>query len=609
MVPGALVNVGLEPATFYGNKRITGTLTVQGASISVGTNPAQSGALRTPNNQGLVSRNAANTADITVVNLNASNQVEIAPGGQASLVGGALSVSGLLTANAAGNNQVGGVTFNAGAVTTTGNITINKTRPEVILATSGINQAHLASYGTGSTHITANAYYDGTNWNIDQTTLPGVALILNRDASGVADALEIERATAGTNPRTMTALLTLSGAGQLKLPTVSSSGGILIGGDAQLYRDAANTLRTPGSLTVDTNLLAGTTRSLTAYNAGGVYVGQSPADPGANNLQVQGLVGIRAAPTSGSTLRLGAIDGVNEGGEIRADGAGAYPEWYIDNYQGHMRLMLAGTTQDFIFQTTGGIPRARFYASGGAYFGSSPADPGANNLTAQGTIRANSGGGANVAFLANSGGSQALVTAGTWSTRLAVSLGGTITGTDGGLQDMINVAPTFRPSLSTIQASGIHVDPVASPDSGITISRVAFFSTSFGIKTGLGSVTNAYGLYIPNPAIGTNNYAAYFGGNVGIGTDTPPAQLTVTGGAYIGSSPVDPGANNLQVQGDIFGPAGSTTMTSGFIFIPAAGGAPTGIPTARSGRVPLYYDTTNNRLYVYNGGWKSVALV
>lgn len=60
--------------------------------------------------------------------------------------------------------------------------------------------------------------------------------------------------------------------------------------------------------------------------------------------------------------------------------------------------------------------------------------------------------------------------------------------------------------------------------------------------------------------------------------------------------------------GNIYGTAGSTGMTDGFFYIPAAGGAPTGAPTAVSGTVPMYYDTTNNKFYVYNGAWKSVTL-
>jgi hypothetical protein len=60
--------------------------------------------------------------------------------------------------------------------------------------------------------------------------------------------------------------------------------------------------------------------------------------------------------------------------------------------------------------------------------------------------------------------------------------------------------------------------------------------------------------------------------------------------------------------GNIYGTTGTTGMTDGFFYIPAAGGAPSGTPTAISGRVPMYYDTTNNKFYVYNGAWKSVTL-
>jgi len=51
----------------------------------------------------------------------------------------------------------------------------------------------------------------------------------------------------------------------------------------------------------------------------------------------------------------------------------------------------------------------------------------------------------------------------------------------------------------------------------------------------------------------------------------------------------------------------ATSATDGFLYIPTCAGAPTGTPTTKTGMVPLIFDTTNNNLYIYNGGWKKTT--
>jgi hypothetical protein len=48
--------------------------------------------------------------------------------------------------------------------------------------------------------------------------------------------------------------------------------------------------------------------------------------------------------------------------------------------------------------------------------------------------------------------------------------------------------------------------------------------------------------------------------------------------------------------------------TDGFIYIPTVAGTPVGAPTAFAGGVAMIFDTTNNKLYIYDGGWISVTL-
>lgn len=55
----------------------------------------------------------------------------------------------------------------------------------------------------------------------------------------------------------------------------------------------------------------------------------------------------------------------------------------------------------------------------------------------------------------------------------------------------------------------------------------------------------------------------------------------------------------------------ATTATKGFVMIPSCAGAPTGVPAdIPTGQMPMVFDSTNNKIYVYDGAWlATVALL
>lgn len=135
-------------------------------------------------------------------------------------------------------------------------------------------------------------------------------------------------------------------------------------------------------------------------------------------------------------------------------------------------------------------------------------------------------------------------------------------------------------SLSTTQAAAFSL-----------VNYQHFLAGQNSIGAG-SAITNQYGYTAEASLNGaTNNYG--FFGNIASGTGRWNFYASGTARNYF--------AGGVEVL------AGTTTQAVGFLNCSAAAGVPTGVPTNPTGNVPIYYDTTNNKLYVYNGAWRSTA--
>lgn len=112
-----------------------------------------------------------------------------------------------------------------------------------------------------------------------------------------------------------------------------------------------------------------------------------------------------------------------------------------------------------------------------------------------------------------------------------------------------------------------------------------------GVQVGLtvfaGTLTNWTAFHISAPS--------------GTPTNTKGLQID-SGGGIIEQND----ASGIQSAGSIVCATGAlaTNATTGFLYIPTCAGTPSGTPAAKTGTVAMVYDTSNNKMYVYNGAWK-----
>ena len=115
------VRIGSSANPIYldNTTNVTGSIKVSG-NIFQGTNPATAGDIRMAATSTIRNRNAANTNNIHMIGTNTSDEVSIASSGQATVVGGDLSVSGTTTGtggfNLPNNTPIRGVPASGGTV-------------------------------------------------------------------------------------------------------------------------------------------------------------------------------------------------------------------------------------------------------------------------------------------------------------------------------------------------------------------------------------------------------------------------------------------------------------------------------------------------------------
>lgn len=174
----------------------------------------------------------------------------------------------------------------------------------------------------------------------------------------------------------------------------------------------------------------------------------------------------------------------------------------------------------------------------------------------------------------------------------------------------------FFSNTEVRNASGTALTWTASTSFGGTVDtwvrRAAAATVGLGNTDAASPVAQT--ISVQNVVTGTSNTAGAnftLNGSRGTGTGVGGSQLFATAPAGGSGTSQNALVRVLELSGNgnvVVGSAAiSTSATDGFLYLDSCAGTPSGVPTTYTGRVAVVYDTTNNKLAVYNGAWKQTA--
>lgn len=171
----------------------------------------------------------------------------------------------------------------------------------------------------------------------------------------------------------------------------------------------------------------------------------------------------------------------------------------------------------------------------------------------------------------------------------AAASGVQVQATSSGTDEPLILKPKGAAATRMYSASGVTSFPTSNPimwvrNQDTTVNNtnsIGFYNSSAALVAQIGAVNEAQG----GSGTGSIKFATY-----NAGTGSTVLQMDSNKNVVLNTAAL------------------ATNATDGFLYIPSCAGTPTGTPTSFTGRVPLVYDSSNNKLYIYNGAWKSTTL-